>query len=266
MLKTGVAMAAVVTVATVSVALMVTLGRGSPEQTAAPTGLRAEDPAPYRLAAPRVREKPAPPRVSDVPSPRPERRERPSENRRPEAPRRLPAPAPAPARDLPRETTPNGPPVSPGELAAAGEPRRYEPRRNAAFTLTVEALGVYDVPVANAAGDAALDRGPIHLPDTDMPWGEEEQKNIYVAGHRLGYPGTDSRLLFYHLDRLRAGDMVVLKGRGRVFKYRVSETMVVDPSDRWAKEPVPGRNIVSLQTCTPIPTFEKRLVVRADKI
>jgi sortase A len=26
-----------------------------------------------------------------------------------------------------------------------------------------------------------------------------------------------------------------------------------------------GRDIVSLQTCTPIPTFEKRLVVRADR-
>ena len=127
-------------------------------------------------------------------------------------------------------------------------------------------MGVYDVPVVNAAGDAALDRRPIHLPDTQMPWDGGEQKNVYIAGHRLGYPGTDSRLLFYELDKLRAGDKVVLKGRGKVFKYRVSEILVVDPSDRWAKAPVRGRDMVSLQTCTPIPNFEKRLVVRADRI
>ncbi|WP_166396218.1 class E sortase [Rubrobacter marinus] len=130
----------------------------------------------------------------------------------------------------------------------------------------MEALGVYDVPVANEAGDAALDRGPIHLPDTQMPWDEGEQKNIYIAGHRLGYRNTNSRLLFYHLDRLRAGDRVAIEGRGRVFEYRVSEMLVVDPSDRWAKAPVRGRDMVSLQTCTPIPTFEKRLVVRADRV
>jgi sortase A len=29
---------------------------------------------------------------------------------------------------------------------------------------------------------------------------------------------------------------------------------------------VRGRDMVSLQTCTPIPTFEKRLVVRAERV
>ena len=28
--------------------------------------------------------------------------------------------------------------------------------------------------------------------------------------------------------------------------------------------PTPGKNVVSLQTCTPIPTFEQRLVVQAE--
>jgi sortase A len=29
---------------------------------------------------------------------------------------------------------------------------------------------------------------------------------------------------------------------------------------------VVGRDMVTLQTCTPIPTFEKRLIVRADRV
>jgi LPXTG-site transpeptidase (sortase) family protein len=42
---------------------------------------------------------------------------------------------------------------------------------------------------------------------------------------------------------------------------------VVDPTDVWVTEPVEGKeNIVSLQTCYPEPTFEKRLIVRAELI
>jgi len=28
----------------------------------------------------------------------------------------------------------------------------------------------------------------------------------------------------------------------------------------------PGRDMLSMQTCTPIPTFEKRLIVRAERV
>jgi sortase A len=99
-----------------------------------------------------------------------------------------------------------------------------------------------------------------------MPWDGGAQTNVYLAAHRLGYGGTASRLLFYHLDRLKAGDEVVLEGRGQTYRYRVSEILVVDPTDSWVMGQVRGRDMVSLQTCTPIPTFEKRLVVRADRI
>ena len=32
------------------------------------------------------------------------------------------------------------------------------------------------------------------------------------------------------------------------------------------REQVRGRDMVTLQTCTPIPSFEKRIVVRADRV
>lgn len=99
-----------------------------------------------------------------------------------------------------------------------------------------------------------------------MPWDGDTQRNVYLAAHRLGYPGTGSRLLFYELDKLGRGDEVILKGRGKAHRYRVSEILVVDPDDSWVMGQVRGRDMVTLQTCTPIPTFEKRLVVRADRI
>ena len=83
----------------------------------------------------------------------------------------------------------------------------------------------------------------------------------------MGFRGTWSRMIFYNLDKLREGDKVVLKDRtGRTYEYRVSETFLADPDDSWVMGQVRGRDMLTLQTCTPIPTFQKRLIVRADRV
>jgi sortase A len=46
----------------------------------------------------------------------------------------------------------------------------------------------------------------------------------------------------------------------------VSETFLADPADSWVMGQVRGRDMLTLQTCTPYPTFEKRLIVRADRV
>jgi sortase A len=152
------------------------------------------------------------------------------------------------------------------EAATSGE-RRYEPTPSSKMTLTIDTLGVYDVPVESSDAAEALDRGVVHDPDTPFPWSGGAQKNVYLSGHRLGYEGTTSRLVFYRLDTLRKGDTVVLKdSNGASYTYRVTEMFVVDPDDTWVKDPVRGRDTVSLQTCTPYPTFEDRMIVRADRV
>jgi sortase A len=66
---------------------------------------------------------------------------------------------------------------------------------------------------------------------------------------------------------LEKGDKVVLKDReGEAYRYRVSEVFVVDPTDVWVMGQVRGRDMATLQTCTPIPIFDKRLIVRADRV
>ncbi len=83
----------------------------------------------------------------------------------------------------------------------------------------------------------------------------------------MGFRGTGSRLIFYNLDELREGEKVVLEDRtGRSYEYRVSETFLADPTDSWVMGQVRGRDMLTLQTCTPIPTFEKRLIIRADRV
>ena len=59
--------------------------------------------------------------------------------------------------------------------------------------------------------------------------------------------------------------MVLTDSNGTHYTYTVFRSFVVGPSDYHVTLPVPGKqNVVSLQTCTPIPTFEERLVVQAE--
>lgn len=191
----------------------------------------------------------------------------PSEGNRPAPQSKSQTPGPTTGTSRPAARTSNGPRPTPEELAVANGPRRYPPRPNAALTLTVEKLKLYDMPVADSRSERALDRGVIHVPETPMPWDKREQKNVYLAAHRLGYPGTGSRLAFYHLDELEGGDEIVLKDHsGNAYRYRVTEVFETDPSGVWVMDTVRNRDIVTLQTYTPIPTFEKRLIVRADRI
>jgi sortase A len=171
----------------------------------------------------------------------------------------LPAALPGPVEEWP---TPKA-----SESDLINEPRHFEVPPGAIMSLTVEAMGIYNVPVFSSNSQWALDNGIQHVPETSLPWTNTEQKNVYLAGHRLGYEGTDSRLVFYELDELGVGDEVVLKDRqGELYRYRVSETFLVGPADTWVMGEVRGRDMVTLQTCTPIPTFEQRIIVRADRV
>jgi sortase A len=153
------------------------------------------------------------------------------------------------------------------QLASASKPRHYDLPAGAVMDLTVKAIDLYNAPVFDSDSNWALANGVGHVPDTSLPWSETPQRNVYLEGHRLGWPGTGSYLVFYPLNTLEEGDEVILKDReGKAYRYRVSEVMEVNPDDVWVMGQVVGRDMVTLQTCTPIPTFEKRLIVRADRV
>jgi sortase A len=104
----------------------------------------------------------------------------------------------------------------------------------------------------------------VHLRGTGNPW--DRQANVYIAGHRLGFPGTDSWLSFWDLNVLENGDKVfIADAAGKRYVYKVFRTFVVDPDDVSVTRPLEGRNIVSLQTCT-LPDYSRRLIVQAEKV
>lgn len=230
-----------------------------------------EDPAPVAAAEPvekTIEETTEPEDLSqpwlDIPDPEPQ-----------------PAPEPEPvvaASESPEPKSPNPPNPTPveesdyplpdrSEIRATSSPRRYVLPEGAIMGLTVPAMGIFNAPVFDSDRRWALDSGVAHVPETSLPWSDAPQRNVYLAGHRLGWPGTGSHLIFYRLNVLGQGDMVILNDRrGRAYRYRVTETFIADPGDSWVMGQVRDRDMVTLQTCTPIPTFEKRIIVRADRI
>lgn len=118
----------------------------------------------------------------------------------------------------------------------------------------------YSVPVVQGVGLDDLARGIGHYPDTARAG---QVGNFAVAGHRAtnGEP-------FAHLDRMRPGDVVVAETRRRWFTYVVDEIRIVDPTDVWVIDPVPGdpgaeptEALLTLTTCNPRWASTERLIV-----
>jgi sortase A len=70
--------------------------------------------------------------------------------------------------------------------------------------------------------------------------------------------------VFWDLDKLENGDEVILTdANGTRYTYEVFEEFVVNPGDMHVTQPVAGRNVVTLQTCT-LPDYSQRLIVQAE--
>ena len=140
-----------------------------------------------------------------------------------------------------------------------------EPPKDKTLKLTIpEMKQIEDDTIPTGAGtNEALfhDHAAVHLRDTGFPW--QRTANVYIAGHRIGFPGTDSNLAFYDLEDLKNGDKVYLEdAEGREYTYEVFGKLVVAPANLSVLRPIKGKNIVSLQTCT-LPDYTNRVIYRA---
>jgi sortase A len=146
----------------------------------------------------------------------------------------------------------------PGDPGAA--PRGTSGRRASIEIGTVVAR--LDAPAVNlstavleGSDDAILNRAAGHIEETALPG---ERGNIGIAGHR--------DTIFRPLRRLRIGDTLNLSTGDRVYRYRVSKTMIVGPDDVYVLDRT-RRPTLTLVTCYPfefIGHAPKRFIVRAD--
>ena len=132
--------------------------------------------------------------------------------------------------------------------------------------LTVPAMSRIEndaIPYTTGNDEEALKtHAAIHLEGTGFPW--DNVANVYIAGHRLGYPNTESWLTFWDLSSVGVGDDIyVTDANGTKYTYNVFKTFVVSPSDTHVTDARPGKNIVTLQSCT-LPDYKQRLIVQGE--
>jgi sortase A len=111
--------------------------------------------------------------------------------------------------------------------------------------------------VQEGESDEVLDYAVGYLPDTPAPW---LPGNSALAAHR--------DRLFRPLERVRIGDDIRLSTTHGDFRYRVTQTLIVDPDDVWVLKPMPHVNL-TLITCYPfryVGHAPRRFIVQAEKL
>lgn len=143
--------------------------------------------------------------------------------------------------------------------------QRYEqelsPSADAAMArLTIPAIAV-DLPIYHGTGEESLSRGVGHLYGSSLPVGGSGTHAVLTAHN--GFTGAQ---MFDELDRLRTGDEFTVTVAGDVLTYRVDRIDVVAPDEISALRQTPGRDYVTLVTCTPRYINSDRLLVRGERV
>lgn len=114
----------------------------------------------------------------------------------------------------------------------------------------------FDEPILEGTSETTVNRGIWRRPNTSTPG---LGSNTVLVGHRFSYAGSAA---FYHLDKLRAADQLIVIYDGKVRIYRVEVSKVVLPSEG-SVEAATNSERLTLYTCTPLGTLKNRLVVEA---
>lgn len=118
-----------------------------------------------------------------------------------------------------------------------------------------------DLPIYHGTSEAVLERGIGHLEGTALPVGGLSTHSV-VTGHR----GLATSELFSKLDQVEVGDTFSIEVFGEVLAYRVVETLVVEPEDTESLFVQPGRDLLTLVTCTPLGINTHRILVTGERV
>ncbi len=124
--------------------------------------------------------------------------------------------------------------------------------------LVISSIGV-NIQVVEGSSAEALDRGAWRRPNTSTP---DRGGNTVITGHRFKYLPPNN-LTFYNLDKVKEGDKIIVYWQGIEYDYYVTEIFEVDPSQTEVEENT-AQPRLTLYTCTPLWTAERRLVIVAE--
>lgn len=125
-------------------------------------------------------------------------------------------------------------------------------------TLTIETINVFGN-IYQGKSSKTMDKGFWHYPLSTYPG---EKGNMVIIGHRYLHipPATDT---FYNLDKVKIGDKIVITNNQNTYNYIVTNIDIVEPNNISVLQQTTDYRL-TLITCTPLWTSDKRLVITAN--
>ena len=116
-----------------------------------------------------------------------------------------------------------------------------------------------DLPIYHGTGEETLRKGLGHSSDTSLPVGGVNTHAVLSA-----HTGMASATMLTNLGKVRLGDDVVVTVGGQVLAYQVVDINTVLPEEVQYLRIQPGRDLLTLLTCTPLGVNSHRLLVTAE--
>ncbi len=126
--------------------------------------------------------------------------------------------------------------------------------------IEIPSIGV-SLPVYHGTDDTVLQVAIGHLDWSSLPVGGESTHCV-VSGHR----GLPSAKLFTHLDKVREGDLFMLRILDEVLTYEVDQILIVEPHEVDSLMISKGEDLCTMFTCTPYGINTHRLLVRGHRV
>ncbi len=117
------------------------------------------------------------------------------------------------------------------------------------------------LPIYVGASENHLEKGAAIVDGTALPVGGIGTRSV-IAAHR----GHLRQRYFLYINKLLPGDRIYLYVLGQVLEYEVVDQEVINPSENEKIRPAPGKDMVTLLACTPIPAYDKRILVNAVRV
>lgn len=118
-----------------------------------------------------------------------------------------------------------------------------------------------DMPLFDTTNNDLLEIGATVLNGTSFPLGGESTHSV-ISAHR----GLPNRALFTDLPKLKKGDTFILNVLGKTLAYQVNKIQVVTPDQTNVLKIEPGKDLVTLITCTPYMINSHRLLVTGVRV
>lgn len=118
-----------------------------------------------------------------------------------------------------------------------------------------------DLPIYHTVEETVLQVGIGHIPGSSLPVGGPGTHSL-LSGHR----GLPSSRLFTDLNQMQVGDIFIISVLGQTMTYQVNQIRIVLPEEVDELSITPGKDYVTLITCTPYGINTHRILVRGHRI